>query len=152
VRMQLAGAPDPGNTGSLLPEDIEDWRREGSVVCLGECADVASLYRESHIVVLPSYREGMPKALLEAAASGRAVVTTNVPGCRDAIEPNKSGLLVPVRDPLELAYAIERLAKDAEERQRLGARGRQLAEREFDVRAVARAHVEIYDTLSHARG
>jgi glycosyltransferase involved in cell wall biosynthesis len=148
IRMQLAGTPDMGNPASVLPEDVEDWQREGSVVYLGEHDNIAELYRQSHIVALPSYREGMPKSLLEAAASGRAVVTTDVPGCRDAIEPDVTGLLVPVRDAEALALAIERLALDAGERQRFGTAGRVLAEDEFDVNEVARTHVALYDALA----
>ena len=106
------------------------------------------LYAASHIAVLPSYREGLPKSLIEAAACGRAVVTTDVPGCRDAIEPDETGLLVPVRDPRALADAIARLAEDAALRQSMGAAGRALAEREFNIERVARIHVELYDTLS----
>ncbi|MCH2000106.1 glycosyltransferase, partial [Achromobacter xylosoxidans] len=86
--------------------------------------------------------------LIEAAACGRAVVTTDVPGCRDAIDPGKTGLLVPVRDPQALADAIARLAGDATQRQAMGAAGRALAEREFNIERVARIHVDLYDTLS----
>jgi glycosyltransferase involved in cell wall biosynthesis len=148
IRMQLAGTPDMGNPASVLPDDVEDWQRDGAVICLGEREDVAELYRQSHIVALPSYREGMPKSLLEAAASGRAVVTTDVPGCRDAIEPDITGLLVPVRDAEALAQAIERLAVNTDERLRFGIAGRALAEHEFDVCEVARTHVAIYNSLA----
>ncbi|MNL31166.1 N,N'-diacetylbacillosaminyl-diphospho-undecaprenol alpha-1,3-N-acetylgalactosaminyltransferase [compost metagenome] len=85
--------------------------------------------------------------MIEAAACGRAVVTTDVPGCRDAIEPGQTGLLVPVRDAQSLADAIARLAEDAALRQRMGAAGRALAESEFDIKRVARVHVELYDAL-----
>ena len=107
-----------------------------------------ALYSAAHVAVLPSYREGLPKSLIEAAACGRAVVTTDVPGCRDAIEPGVTGLLVPVRDAQALADAIARLAGDAALRQAMGAAGRALAEREFDVEQVARTHVALYDALS----
>lgn len=97
--------------------------------------------------MLPSYREGLPKSLVEAAACGRAVVTTDVPGCRDAIEPGESGLLVPVRDASGLADAVLRLADDDVLRRQLGAEGRRLAEGEFDIGKIISAHLAIYDAL-----
>ena len=148
VTMRLVGGVDAGNPTSATPAEVEAWQREGCVEALGERSDVPQLYAASHIAVLPSYREGLPKSLIEAAACGRAVVTTDVPGCRDAIDPDKTGLLVPVRDPRALADAIARLAGDATLRQAMGTAGRALAEREFNIERVARIHVELYDTLS----
>lgn len=148
VTMRLVGGVDAGNPTSATPAEVEAWQREGCVEALGERSDVPQLYAASHIAVLPSYREGLPKSLIEAAACGRAVVTTDVPGCRDAIDPDKTGLLVPVRDPQALADAIARLAGDATLRQAMGTAGRALAEREFNIERVARIHVELYDTLS----
>jgi glycosyltransferase involved in cell wall biosynthesis len=148
VTMQLVGGVDAGNPTSATPEEVEGWRRDGAVQALGERSDIPELLAACHIAVLPSYREGLPKSLIEAAACARAVVTTDVPGCRDAIEPNETGLLVPVRDAQSLADAIERLALDAPLRQAMGAAGRQLAEREFNIERVAQIHVELYDALS----
>ncbi|AMG38625.1 glycosyltransferase family 4 protein [Achromobacter xylosoxidans] len=148
VTMRLVGGVDAGNPTSATPAEVEAWQREGCVEALGERSDVPQLYAASHIAVLPSYREGLPKSLIEAAACGRAVVTTDVPGCRDAIDPDKTGLLVPVRDPQALADAIARLAQDAALRHSMGVAGRALAEREFNIERVARIHVELYDTLS----
>lgn len=148
VTMQLVGGVDAGNPTSATQDEVDAWRQEGCVEALGERSDVAALYAAAHIAVLPSYREGLPKSLIEAAACARAVVTTDVPGCRDAIEPNVTGLLVPVRDAQALADAIARLAGDAALRQAMGAAGRGLAEREFNVERVARIHVELYDALS----
>jgi glycosyltransferase involved in cell wall biosynthesis len=148
VTMQLVGGVDAGNPASATQDDADAWQREGCVRALGERSDVAALYAASHIAVLPSYREGLPKSLIEAAACARAVVTTDVPGCRDAIEPGVTGLLVPVRDAQALADAIARLAEDPALRQSMGAAGRALAEREFNIERVARIHVEIYDALS----
>ncbi|CAB3843790.1 N, N'-diacetylbacillosaminyl-diphospho-undecaprenol alpha-1,3-N-acetylgalactosaminyltransferase [Achromobacter pulmonis] len=148
VSMQLVGGVDAGNPASVTPAEVQAWQREGCVQALGERSDVPQLYAASHIAVLPSYREGLPKSLIEAAACARAVVTTDVPGCRDAIDPGKTGLLVPVRDPQALADAIARLADDQALRQAMGTAGRALAEREFNIERVARLHVELYDTLS----
>lgn len=101
----------------------------------------------AHVVVLPSYREGLPKVLLEAAACGRAVVTTDVPGCRDAIDPGVTGLLVPVRNAAALADAINWLINDPAHCRCMGAAGRALAETVFDVRQVVAAHLRIYQEL-----
>src|SRR5690606_33445852 len=117
------------------------------IEALGERRDIAALYAASHIAVLPSYREGLPRSLIEAAACGRAVVTTDVPGCRDAIEPDQTGLLVPSHDAVGLAAAIGRLARDTALRQQMGQAGRVLAEREFDIDDVCRKHLDIYRTL-----
>lgn len=147
LRWVLVGSPDKGNPASVADEELADWRREGVVECLGEQDDIASLYARSHIAVLPSYREGLPKSLIEAAACGRPIVTTDVPGCRDAIEPNITGLLVPARDAKALCKAVLQLAGDGALRRKLGAAGRLLAEREFDVRHVAQAHLDLYTSL-----
>ncbi len=148
VTMQLVGGLDAGNPTSATQADVDAWQRDGCVQALGERSDIAALYAAAHIAVLPSYREGLPKSLIEAAACARAVVTTDVPGCRDAIEPGVTGLLVPVRDAPALADAIARLAEDAALRQSMGTAGRALAEREFDIKQVARIHVGLYDALS----
>ena len=148
MRWILAGSPDRGNPASVTEGDIEAWRREGVVDCVGERDDVPTLYRNAHIVVLPSYREGLPKSLVEAAACARAVVTTDVPGCRDAIEAGVTGLLVPVRDARALAEAVWGLADDPARRRAMGVAGRRLAERAFDVREIQRAHLAIYEALA----
>ncbi|MFU1952275.1 glycosyltransferase family 4 protein, partial [Bordetella avium] len=109
VRMRLAGGVDLGNPASIRADEVQAWARAGLVEALGERQDIAELYAASHIAVLPSYREGLPKSLIEAAACARAVVTTDVPGCRDAIDPDQTGLLVPPHDAPALAAAIARL-------------------------------------------
>jgi len=147
VRMLLAGGVDPGNPASVSQADVNEWQRHGVIEALGERRDIADLYAAAHIAVLPSYREGLPRSLIEAAACGRAVITTDVPGCRDAIEPNETGLLIPSHDAQALAAAISRLANDAALRQQMGAAGRALAEREFDINDVCRKHLEIYQAV-----
>ncbi|WP_442598409.1 glycosyltransferase family 4 protein [Parapusillimonas sp. JC17] len=147
LRWVLVGSPDPGNPASISDEEFARWKQEGIVECLGERKDIAELYAGAHIAVLPSYREGLPKSLVEAAACGRAVVTTDVPGCRDAIEPGVSGVLVPARDARALADAVLRLAGDAPLRKQMGAAGRALAETEFDIRKVVEAHLAVYAGL-----
>jgi glycosyltransferase involved in cell wall biosynthesis len=147
VQFLLAGDIDTGNPTSLSQKDCDTIAQKGSASLLGHRTDIAELFSASHIVVLPSYREGLPKVLMEAAAAGRAVVTTDVPGCRDAIEPGRTGLLVPVQQADALAEAIQALAADHGLRQAFGRAGRALAERKFDVRQVAAQHLEIYDEL-----
>ncbi|MEI2416958.1 glycosyltransferase family 4 protein [Orrella sp. JC864] len=151
VQWLLAGSPDPGNPASVTDEQVRQWQAEGHVQFLGERRDIAQLYAQSHIAALPSYREGLPRSLIEAAACARAVVTTDVPGCRDAIEPGRTGLLVPVRDGQALADAVLRLADDAPLRRGMGQAGRELAERAFDIRHVVEVHLEVYRMLADYR-
>ncbi|NHA15449.1 glycosyltransferase family 4 protein [Thioalkalivibrio sp. XN279] len=151
VRFWLIGAADPGNPSSVTDQDLAGWRDEGMVEVLGHRADIPALFAQSSIVVLPSYREGLPKVLIEAAACGRPVVTTHAPGCRDAIEPDQTGLLVPVRDPLALANAIQKLIEDPDLRQRMGEAGRALAERAFAIEHVVDAHLAVYRVLLSAK-
>jgi glycosyltransferase involved in cell wall biosynthesis len=144
---QLAGDIDPGNPSSISKEQVLQWEKEGVVSYLGFRTDIASVIAHSNIVVLPSYREGMPKILLEAAAIGRAIVTTDVPGCRDAIVPDVTGILVPKGSSGNLAAAIRYLVENEHLRKGMGRRGRQLAERKFDIETVLRSHLLIYSEL-----
>lgn len=148
VRMCLAGDSDPGNPGAIPPSTLRAWHGEGAVAWLGHCADMPRVLAEAHIVCLPSYYgEGVPKSLLEAAAAGRPVVTTDTPGCRAAVAPAESGVLVPPRAPAALADALARLAGDAAGRRRLGAAGRRLAESRFALPAVIDQHLSLYDEV-----
>lgn len=147
VRFVLVGAIDPANPSSVTQAVVEAWVCEGVVEWWGHQSGMPQVLAASSLVVLPSYREGLPKVLLEAAASGRAVVTTDVPGCRDAIDPGITGLLVPVRDAEALAEAIDILIHSPARCQVMGKAGRALAERAFDVRQVAAAHLRIYSDL-----
>ena len=110
------------------------------------------MYSKSHIICLPSYREGLPKALLEAAAARRPIVTTNVPGCRDAVISDKSGILVPIKDSLSLANALQELIIDASKRKEMGKTRRELAEKEFKIENVVDKHIKIYKYLLVNRG
>jgi glycosyltransferase involved in cell wall biosynthesis len=143
----LIGDPDPGNPTSIEEADLVKWRSAGIVEVLGRRDDVADIFAQSHLVVLPSYREGLPKVLLEAAACGRVVVTTDVPGCRDAINPGITGVLVPVRNAFALADAIQDLINDPIRCKSMGAAGRVMAEKVFDVRQVVATHLHIYKEL-----
>lgn len=147
ARFLAVGEPDPGNPSSISEAEWGGWRSEGVVEFTGYCADMAQLFADSHVVVLPSYREGLPKVLIEAAACGRAVVTTDVPGCRDAIETGVTGLLVPLKDAHALADAIQFLLDHPARRQEMGRAGRALAERAFSIEGVVSEHIAIYQRL-----
>jgi glycosyltransferase involved in cell wall biosynthesis len=150
ARFWLVGDPDPGNPASIGEATIETWKKEGCVELLGSRQDIPSVFARSSVVSLPSYREGLPKVLLEAAACGRPVVTCDVPGCRDAIEAGVTGLLVPARDANSLAIAIRELIEDEPIRRRMGRAGRQLAEREFAIEKIVDEHLAVYETLMQA--
>lgn len=148
VRFRLIGTPDPGNPTTITQDELAAWKEEGLVELPGYLNDIPVQYAQSNIVCLPSYYgEGLPKSLVEAAACGRVVVTTDMPGCRDAIEPGKSGVLVPPCDAAALADAIQRLVERPEERRSMGLAGRELAEREFSIDRIAALHLAIYQEL-----
>lgn len=147
ARFCLVGSVDPANPASLADAELRQWANEGVVELWGQRSDMPEVLRAAHLVVLPSYREGLPKVLLEAAACGRAVVTTDVPGCSDAIDPGVTGVLVPVRNAAALADAMKGLINDPVRCQAMGNAGRVLAERAFDVRQVVAAHLRIYQEL-----
>lgn len=130
-RILLVGDADPANPDSATEADLRKWQDEGLVEWLGKRSDVAKLLAEADLAVLPSWREGLPKALLEAAASGLAMVATDVPGCREIVILNENGLLVPLRDGVALADAIEELMEDDAKRAAYGKAARALVEREL---------------------
>lgn len=130
-RILLVGDADPANPDSASEADLRIWQDEGLVEWLGKRSDVAKLLSDADLAVLPSWREGLPKALLEAAASGLAMVATDVPGCREIVIPNENGLLVPLRDGAALADAIETLMEDDAKRATFGKAARSLVEREL---------------------
>lgn len=147
ARFLLAGTQDPGNPSSVDDETLSAWEKEGIVELLGHCSDIANLYGRGNLAVLPSYREGLPKALIEAAACGRAVVTTDAPGCNYAIDPGVTGELVPVKDTAALAAAMRRLLLDSHARRQMGDAGRAFAEREFAIARIVDLHLRAYESL-----
>jgi glycosyltransferase involved in cell wall biosynthesis len=147
ARFVIAGRLDPANRGALTGEQVRALCADSGVEWIGDCQDMPRLFRESHVVCLPSYREGMPKVLLEACAAGRAVVTSDCPGCRDVVREGKNGLLVPARDAHALAAAIRAVLADPARRQEMGREGRMLAEREFGIDRVIQEHLDIYREL-----
>lgn len=148
VIFQLAGTPDPDNRYSVSEADFEEWKTKDHVKILGHIEDIPSLLEQSDIFILPSYYgEGLSKALIEAAACGLAVITTDMPGCRDAIIPNITGLLIPPRDTTALVSAIEKLVNDDDLRKNMGDAGRKLAEERYSIEQVVATHLAIYQKL-----
>jgi glycosyltransferase involved in cell wall biosynthesis len=119
ARFVLVGTPDPGNPASVSEDQLIDWQQEGCIEWWGYRADMPEVLAQAHIACLPSYyREGLPKFLIEAAAAGLPLVTTDATGCREAVNPGVNGLLVPPHDPAALAEGLEQLLTDAERRRR----------------------------------
>ncbi len=144
VRLLIAGDPDAANPAAIPPEEIERWRHLPWVDVLGHVNDIGAVWARSHIAVLPSRREGLPKSLLEAAAYGRPIVATDVPGCREIARHGINAFLVPVDDPGPLAGALTVLARDPLLRRRLGSSGREIVEKEFSSARIGREIVELY--------
>lgn len=147
ARFVLAGAAGGTNPAAIAADEVERWAREGVVEWWGHCDDMPEVYAQAHLVVLPSYREGLPLALLEAASVGRACITTDVPGCRDAVRAGETGWLVPPRDAISLARAIEIALGDATELARRGAAAARFAREGFTREAVVEQHLAIYREL-----
>mgnify|MGYP005853845711 CR=1 FL=1 len=147
VGFRVLGDVDIHNRSSVSVSDLENWKRSTTVEFLGYRKDIAAQYERANIVCLPSYREGLSKSLLEGAACGRAIVTTDAPGCRDAVEPGKTGILVPVKDSVALADAIQKLAENTALRMSMGKAGRALAEKEFSSEKIIAQHLAIYREL-----
>lgn len=147
LRLLIAGEPDPSNPVSIPSQEIAAWALRPGLKLLGHVADIRDVWKAAHIAVLPSRREGLPKSLLEAAACGRPIVATDVPGCREIARPDINALLVPPDDPQALADAIQRLAQDAGLRVRFGAAGRKLVEDKYSAERIGAATVSVYDRL-----
>ena len=150
VEFLLAGSPDPGNPRSVPPAQVTKWQQAGSVTYLGHVADMPRLLSEIDLVVLPSYREGVPRSLLEAAACALPIVTTDVPGCREVVRQGVNGLLVPACDAAALAAAIQFFYEHPDERVRMGRAGRDRALSDFDQRFVFDKTFAVYRELLSA--
>ena len=147
VHALLAGTPDPGNPATVPEATIRGWVAEGLVTWLGHVDDMAGLLGSVDVVVLPSHREGLPRTLVEAAACGLPLVTTDVPGCREVVTDGVDGLLVPKGDGEALARAIRRLQENPELAHRLGEAARLKARSQFDERIVIERTLEVYAEL-----
>lgn len=153
LRLILVGAPDPENPSSIAEETLRRWQTLPGIEWRGRQEDIASVWRDAHIAVMASHGgEGLPKSLLEAAAMGRPIVATDVPGNREIARPGVNALLVPPDDPVALADALAELASDGERRRRFGAASRLLVEAEMSDRAVGAATVAVYRALTAELG
>ena len=150
INFLLAGAPDPGNPAAVPEATVLKWQLDGLLIWLGHVDDMPGLLAEVDMMVLPSYREGLPKSLIEAAACGLPLVAADVPGCRKVIDDGMDGLLIPVRDAKALAAAIGRLGDDRELANRLGQAAREKVLGHFDEQIVIRETIAVYDELSSA--
>jgi glycosyltransferase involved in cell wall biosynthesis len=144
ARFVLVGEPDEGNPASVPELQLAAWKNEGVVEWWGRREDMPRVYAQSHIVCLPSYREGLPKTLLEAASCARPIVTTDVPGCRDVVRDGDNGLLVEARNATALANALARLLADPELRLRMGQRGRELVLDKFSQERIVGQVLALY--------
>lgn len=144
ARFVLVGDADPSNPTTVSRKELDQWQDEGLVECWAHQEHMQDILAAAHVVCLPSYREGLPKVLLEAMACGRPVVATDVPGCREVVTEGQNGLLVPPRDAVALADAISRFLEEVSLRKAFGREGRKLAEQRFSDRTLAAKTLEIY--------
>ena len=143
----LVGMVDNDNPSSFTEAEVRSWVNEGVVEWWGHRDDMADVFASSHIVVLPSYAEGLPKVLLEAAACARPLIATRVRGCQEIVRDGDNGLLVPLKEPHALAEAVMTLVQSKALRGRMGARGREIAVNEFRVELIADETIAVYDRL-----
>ena len=148
VNFQLVGEPDVSNPTAITKRELDDWVSNGYIDYLGYRNDIHKIIPKSHIVVLPSYYpEGLPKILCEASACGRPIITTNEPGCKDAVKDGITGLLIKSRDSVDLAEAIEKLIKNREMLNNMCLEGRKNAEKFFDIKKIVDKHLNTYKYL-----
>ncbi len=148
ARFALVGDTDPDNPAAVPTARLADWHGSGVVEWWGYQRDMPAVFRQAHVVCLPSfYGEGVPKSLIEAAASGKPIVSTNAPGCREIVRDGENGLLVPIRDSRALADALESLIASEDLRRRMGARSRDIAVTGFAVERIIAQTLAVYERL-----
>ncbi len=151
ARFVLVGEPDPGHTTSIPESQLREWADSGVVEWWGQQENMPEVFARSNLICLPSHGEGVPKSLIEAASSGRAIVACEVPGCTEVVRDGENGLLVPVQNPETLARALAALIQNAPLRARMGARGREIALREFSDELVLPQVLAVYRDLLERR-
>ena len=151
TNLLIAGNPDPANPASVSLQEVNEWTQRPGITWLGHIKDISSLWRRCHFAVLPSHREGLPGALLEAAACGRALIATDAPGCREIVIDDQTGLLVPIEDPRALAHAITKLATSSELRARYAMAARELVACKLSARLIGDRTVQLYNDMVAAR-
>ena len=147
ARFILVGKCDQHNPAAIPEEQLNQWQSEGSIEWWGHQDEMAAVYAKAHIVCLPSYREGLPKVLIEAAACGLPIITSDAPGCREVVRPSENGLLVPPRDKEALAEAMRKLIENPALRLQMGIRSRHIAEQEFAEEKIIAETLAIYQDI-----
>ena len=147
IQTLLAGEPDPSNPASIPDQVLEGWRHLPNLELLGHVDDIRSVWKQAHVAILPSRREGLPKSLLEAAACGRPLIATDVPGCREIARHGINALLVPADDAEALAQAIDTLRKDPDLRARFGSASREIAVTEYSSARIGQEITALYSRL-----
>lgn len=143
----LVGSSDPGNPAAASEQQLAKWNEEGIVEWWGPQGNMPEIYKKAHIVCLPSYREGLPTVLTEAAASGRPIVTTDAVGCREVVRHAVNGYIVPVRDSAKLAAALQILIERPDLRKEMGENGRNMAVDTFSVDRIMDETISIYRSM-----
>jgi len=151
TNLLIAGNPDPANPASVSLQEVNEWTKRPGITWLGHVRDIASLWKRCHFAILPSHREGLPGALMEAAACERAMIATDAPGCREIVIDDQTGLLVPIEDPRALAQAIVKLATSAELRARYARAARELVVSKLSAKVIGEEIVRLYDDTVTAR-
>ncbi|MBF0219766.1 MAG: glycosyltransferase family 4 protein [Gammaproteobacteria bacterium] len=144
AQLHLVGKPDDDNPAAIPLATLQQWHQEGIVTWHGFRDDMANVLAESHIIALPSYREGLPTILIEAAAAGKPMIATDVPGCREVVKDGVNGYLVPIKNVEVLANAIKKLIDSPQLRYKMGMAGRELAEHTFSIEIIVCKHLAIY--------
>jgi glycosyltransferase involved in cell wall biosynthesis len=147
ANLLIAGTPDPANPASVTEVEARSWNDEAGITWLGHVADIAGFWAKAHVAVLPSRREGLPLSLMEAAACGRAMIASDVPGCREIVLDEQTGLLFPVNDAAALADAMARLAADPQLRRHCAVAARRLVEEKFAAALIGQQTVALYRRL-----
>ena len=147
ARFVLVGKNDPENPSSIPVEQLESWQHSGLIEWWGHKSAMAKVFAQSNIVCLPSYREGLPKVLLEAASCGLPIVATDVPGCREIVSNGENGFLVPLKDSVEMAEALRKLIESKDQRNEMGIIGRNMVEKHFSNEIVIDKFLKVYQGL-----
>jgi len=152
ARLLIAGTPDPANPASVTEAEAKSWNTQPGITWLGHVDDVAGFWAQAHVAILPSRREGLPLSLLEAAACGRAMIASDVPGCREIVIHERTGLLFPVDDAQALADAMLRLASNRQLRANYAIAARELVVEKFAADLIERKIVQLYRRLLETGG
>lgn len=147
VRFVLIGKNDSENPASIPKEQLNEWHRSGVIEYWGKQTEMHEVLPKASIICLPSYREGLPKVLLEAASCSRPIIATDVPGCREIVHEGENGILVPLKDSSSLASAIKELINNPEKRKSMGINGRRLVENEFSEKIIVSQTLRVYQEL-----